>query len=386
MKRILLFSTLAALILTSQALPMIRVMDIFAVEVLLNKEGIIHNVDFLEHAENVMVKEGITTYRSSSNDGVVVTLEPIRAGEGPGGLDVRLQIPVKEEVIPHVQSIAEIREAKIKDVGQDVLESMGYAVNSVGMGVIDPREEPVDGRPVDEEPLVFDGAVDKGEPEPGDEVDAVVAEPEGDTADERPPAKDDVIWTQTILLSKANVRWSIIQYDNADGSAVDFILNIANAETISNEVKKDFQEMAALYGFDVRVLSQLEENLSVMRSVSLAPDIDIRGDGFDFQSAMEAELKWLRANGIVMGITDRDIADISSISKPGMAGWNSRIVHWEGRWIPYYETRDPKLIRTLEGTEVSEVGVPEGAVDLAVTSVSPNSKSITKWGRVKSGR
>ena len=384
MKRVLLFSALAALILTSQAPALIRVMDIFAVEVLLNKEGIIHNVDFLEHANNVVVKEGITTYRSSSNDDMVVTLEAVLAGEGPGGLDVRLQIPVKEEVTPHVQSIVKIREAKIKDVGQDVLESLGYEVNIVGMGLIDPREEPVDGRPVDEKPLVFDGGVDRGEPEPGDVADAVVAEPDGDTVDARPPVEDDATWTQTILLGKANVRWSIVQYDNADGSAVDFMLHIANAETISNEVKKDFQEMAALYGFDVRALSQLEENLSVMRAVSLVPDTDIRQDEFDFQSAMEAELKWLRANGIVMGITDRDIADISSISKPGMAGWNSRIVHWEGRWIPYYETRDPKLIRTLDDVEVSEVGVPEGAVEFDTASVSPNSKSITKWGRIKS--
>ena len=359
-------------------------MDQYAAEVLLNKPGIDHNLDFMTFAANVAVQENTATYRSRYDASIAVILESVNHGDGLDGLSVRLQMPVKEQVTPHVQSVVRFKDAMLDDVGEDFLKSLGYAVNVVGMGVIDDgyddepgRERPVDVLPVEEKPapdtLIVAGRV----PEPSiDVVDVTVDLSDSDAAS---PKDGDAIWTQSILLSKGDVRWSIVHYSNTDGSNVDFILNIANTDTISDEVKQHLQKMMEFYGLEEGALSQLDENMNVMQAVALVPE---KGE-YDFPSTMKAELGWLQENGIIAGITEQDIANIASVTKQEAAGWNSRIAYSEGRWFPYYETNDARLI--FEDADAPTVGVPEDMISFPTASVSPNSKSITQWGRIKSG-
>ena len=388
MKKAFFPSILILLVLTSQAFALYSIMDHFAAEAVLNKPEIVSNMDFLKHADNVVAKENTITYRSSFDNLLAVILTEVSEETGLNGLSVRLQMPVKENVTPHVYSMAKVRDATIDDIGEDFLESLGYEVEVV---IDEGRDEKPVERPGYEVPVSDGGAVDIGLlPEPLDEEVSVIAVNDADTAvDAVAPVDVGILHTQITLLNKGNVSWSIAQYEDVYGSGVDFILNITDAETMSNAVREDFQKMLSFYGFDRNALNELDENMSVMRAVDLVPDSDMDRDKFDFKSAMKADLEWLKANGIIVGITEQDIAEISGISEAGMAGWNSRIIYSEGSWLPYYKSDDPNLIRilfedTVDPGAVDTVEVPDGMVVLPAASVSPTGKYITKWGKIKS--
>ncbi len=398
MKRVFLLTALIVLVLTSQAFGLYSIMDHFAVETVLNKPEITSNMDAVKHADNVVAKENTVTYRSNFDNRIAVILMEIDDDIGLKGLSVRLQMPIEEKVTPHVYSTAKVKNASMDDAGQDFLKSLGYDVKDTRDNVVgDFPDEPTMGekpvqRPGDEMPVSDGRAVDVGAPEPLDEEVSVMPMPviDRDNVDAIDPVDISVVWVRSILLQKGNIMWTIVQYQSADGDGVEFILNIANAETISDEARKDFQKMLSFYGFDRNTLNELDENMSVMRSVDFALDSNINRDKFDLKSAMKTELEWLKANGIVVGITAQDINDISSISEAGMAGWNSRTVYSKGSWLPYYKTEDPLLIRILledaiAPGAVDTMEIPDGEVALPTASVSPTSKYITKWGKIKSG-
>ncbi len=396
MKRVFLLTTLIVLVLTSQAFGLYSIMDHFAVETVLNKPEIVSNMDFLKHADNVVTTKYSVTYRSNFDERIAVILMEIDEDIGLKGLSVRLQMPIKENVTPHVYSTAKVKNARIDDAGQGFLKSLGYEVKDTRDNVVgDIQDEPSVGekpveRPGDEVPVSDGETIDMLVPEPLDDEPSVIAVNDRDDGDAVDPVDISVVWVWSILLQKGNIMWTIVQYQSADGDGVEFILNIADAETISDEAREDFQKMLSFYGFDRNALNELDENMSIMKSVDLVPDEDIDRDEFDLKSAMKTELEWLNANGIVVGITERDINGISSVAKAGMAGWNSRIVHSQGSWLPYYQTDDPLLIRILlenatDPGAVDIMEIPKGAVAIPTASVSPTGKYITKWGKIKSG-
>ena len=382
MKKLFPFSILIVFVFASQALSLINLMDPYATEVLLNRDDITHNLEFIKTADNVSVKDGIFLYRSHYDDQLGVTLEAVNHGNILKGLSIRLQIPLEEKVMYTVRSKAKLEGASIDDPGVDFLKSLGYDVHVVNMGVIDeddppvdrPRPEPV--LPRDEEPKPVDGIA----------VDSVTIEPID--PEDTPVVEARIILTQSILLNRDEVILSILDYESEDGIAVEFILNIRNSQSIGSQVKEDIRRIADSYGFDEGVMDQLEENAWVMEYIDLVEPVGINAREFDFHTAMKTELEWLRGNGVVAGLTDQDIADISAIAKPGMAGWNSRIVHSDGRWFPYYETADPILVAILEeggNPPTIDMDMPDGVAEFSTASVSPADKAITKWGKIKRG-
>jgi len=373
MKKLFLFSTLMVLVFASQAFSLYNLMDSYATEVLLNKDGIIHNLGFIKAAENVSAKDTIALYRSHYDDRIGVTLEAVDHGDDLKGLTVRLQIPLVEEVMSIFYSAAEIKGVRIDDPGEGFLKSLGYKVDVVLMG---DDEKPVDETrpgedlPRDEEPKPVEGTTVEFA-----QVDTIIID--------TPIIDAKSVWNQGIFLSKDDVTLTIFCYEDED--AIDLSLNIMNSQTIGDRVKEDIRQIANFYGFGESVLDQLEENASVRERITLVEVINIETEDFDFNSAMKMELDWLRDNGIVIGLTDQDVYDISVIAKPGIAGWNSRIVHSSGRWFPYYETDDPNLIFLEEGAGAKiDMNMPDGAATFPPTSVTPASKAITRWGKIKS--
>ena len=65
---------------------------------------------------------------------------------------------------------------------------------------------------------------------------------------------------------------------------------------------------------------------------------------------VKAALEELVRNGVLGGLTEGDIEDISKVADWGKAGWNSHIGWYETKngtyaWIPYDESKDPQLVR-----------------------------------------
>ena len=66
----------------------------------------------------------------------------------------------------------------------------------------------------------------------------------------------------------------------------------------------------------------------------------------DLKKVFDYELKWLRDLGVVMGLSDGDIASIVSAVEAGSSGWNSRLVYYsgDGAWHEFAELVSKGLI------------------------------------------
>lgn len=393
MKKMFLFSILMIFAFTSQAFSLYNLYDAYATEVLLNRDDITYNLDLIGMAENVSVGDGMVLYRSHYDSRLGVTLEAVNHEDILKGLSVRLQMPLEEKLRYTIHSIAEIKDANIDDPGEAFLKSLGYNADIIDMKVRD-DEEPPDDKPRPEPDLPRDEVPKPVEPK-DEEITVASAQVEPVVIMDNPvdgPVVDDWVidirpmYTTSILLHKDNIRLTIVSYEGEEANGVEFILNIIDSQTIDARVNEDIRQIVDFYGFDSSILDQLEENASTWEYVELVEAI-VMDERFDFHTAMKIELEWLRDNGIILGLTDQDISDISILAKQGISGWNSRIVFADGRWFPYYETDDPWLIRTFEeaGGEaaVIDMVMPNGVAKFATTSVSPSDKAYTKWGKIK---
>lgn len=94
----------------------------------------------------------------------------------------------------------------------------------------------------------------------------------------------------------------------------------------------------------------------------------------NFSEAVKVELQWLRENG-VLDISDEDIAAIAKIAKPGKAGPNSHIGWYETKngtyaWIPYDESLNPMLVRCITDT-APIYDLPNGTAYIGPTLTKP---------------
>ena len=64
------------------------------------------------------------------------------------------------------------------------------------------------------------------------------------------------------------------------------------------------------------------------------------------RSVLKDVLHYLTEKDVIVGLTINDISKIVSIAKPGLAGWNSRLIYLNtlGTWAPYYELVSKGLI------------------------------------------
>jgi hypothetical protein len=100
----------------------------------------------------------------------------------------------------------------------------------------------------------------------------------------------------------------------------------------------------------------------VLELDDLEPSVNVNAVAFDFGDAMMTELNWLRDNGVISGLTDADIDNIAKEAKKGAAGYNSRIVYFQGNWQPYSRTGQ-SLYKSVSGCgEFPLTALPAGAV------------------------
>ncbi|ASJ01974.1 hypothetical protein A3L09_01195 [Thermococcus profundus] len=70
----------------------------------------------------------------------------------------------------------------------------------------------------------------------------------------------------------------------------------------------------------------------------------------DAERVLEKALEYLTEKGIITGLTEEDVAQITRIAKWGEAGYNGKIGWYETKngtyaWIPYDESKNPTLVR-----------------------------------------
>ncbi len=243
--------------------------DSFAFEVLLNKPGISYNLTPLKKAENINIKDGVIIYRSHHNGEVAVILQEIK--NPLEGLSIRLQVPTKFVKVSHAQTTIEVKSDNQLKMNGEVLKflkSLGYEVESK----------------TDEDHL-------------------------------------------KAILKKENVNiaiWSVKADEIHSG------MHIVITNGTSAELMDELKKIALSLG-----ISEEEWNNKGIKT-KIAENIDLQAlhdhlKDFDFKTAIKVELKWLKDNGIVSGLSDSDIEQISKLAKAGLAGHNSRLVWAAGR-------------------------------------------------------
>jgi len=143
-----------------------------------------------------------------------------------------------------------------------------------------------------------------------------------------------------------------------------------------NAAVKDF-----LSAFGVSCNSPLTLVRTAVRKLS--PSID--PSEVNASAAIKAELEWLESAG-VLEINGTDVEEIAGVAKWGHAGHNGRIGWYETAngshaWIPYYLSRNPSLIRCLS-KDVPEYRLPNGTAYVGPTATRPSSDPAgsSSWG------
>jgi len=84
-------------------------------------------------------------------------------------------------------------------------------------------------------------------------------------------------------------------------------------------------------------------------SSDVGPAVEI-GEG-ELVAALKAELERLARIGVVRGLSQSDIEGVAKAARLGYAGWNSRLVWYNGSWVPYSSVPGAALVRCTSGVE-----------------------------------
>jgi predicted transcriptional regulator len=109
---------------------------------------------------------------------------------------------------------------------------------------------------------------------------------------------------------------------------------LVNDGDINNEIKN----MLSVLKIEPNEWDNVKEDEQSKNRIVLVPSVDIDSDKFNWNKAMQVELTWLINQTVIKGLVEKDIQEISGKVKAGHAGYNSRIISYNGTWIPYFET------------------------------------------------
>jgi len=302
-------------------------MDSFATEVVLSKPDATYDLRFIIKAEGIFIDQGTFTYRSHFDNRIAVILSEVSSEIGNGsilkGLSVKIQIPLRKDVIPYITSNVLMKNTSIKNIDVPFLKSLGYKVTF-----------------------------------------------------------NKIVNANNIILEKDKIFINVYDSMVANEGEVFFSISITGMESLNDQVKSDLKAIIGSLGLDERVLDEIDANIIKSNNEVLVESVDVKKDEFDFRSAIETELEWLKENGVIDGIKEDDIESISDKSKAGIAGWNSRIIYDE-KWILFSLSSNGAFIDRGGCGGFEPVVLPDGDIAIHVTVVTPLSKSTTKWGEIK---
>lgn len=299
--------------------------DRFAFEVLLNKPGAKYDLTAFGQAKNVTITNGNVLYLSHFDKLVAVILSEVSADDFLKGLSVRLQIPTKVGIRKRFTVDTKF-DGQIKaDFDAGIIKSLGFKVQ----------------------------------------------------------IERDADQNISITLKKQDLY--VYLYETSEGLNVGFYMTL-DSDSINDNVIKDLKAVFNTLGINPDLIDTILKSATIEESEDLMEAVKVDKDDFDFSSAIKEELNWLIENVIVIGINEADVLSIASFAEAGLAGWNSRIVHAENGWIPYYNTPEPNLIRFVDCGPFSLDRLPyeEPAIINKPNTVRQSESIPTKWGAIKS--
>jgi hypothetical protein len=283
MKRIKNFLLLSFLILSlfsaSLAQACFNPTDSFAVEVILNKPGIVYDLAKIKNAVGVSTQDNSLIYHSHYNENAAVILSEDESSEN--GLGIKIQIPTKE--VTTVWTIIRIEKTldyvKMADISADKATVLGW----------------------------------------------------------------QVVGTEDIPQSSASLtkNENIISL-RAKNKAVDYGMIVTieikgKIDKLTDSLKNEFINVLKTVGLSENEAQSIfeQENIKTfpLTETDLTEGVAIKAAEFEFDEALKKELQFLVSNQIINGLSEQDIVDIYKLAEKGKAGYNERIRWFKNKWV-----------------------------------------------------
>jgi len=299
MKKILFFAVFVTFIFSAMSLVIActHPSDSFAAEVLLNKQGIDYHLSVIENSENVLARDnGEYIFKSRSEELYTILKE---VGEK---LSVRIQIPIRTEYVK--QDYTRIK---------NTIKSDEFLTNLTGWDVQCSYSS-----------CVFNK----------DELSVMTNE------------ISDGKYSVTVEIQKETGKCGSTK---CDGRCLYYAAeNFCVPNEYINELK-EFVTATKLAASVDSILNSAEIERQSYQADDLIPELEME---IDWKEAMKNELTFLKSSAVI-GITDKDIAEISELAARGQAGDNLKILYGEDRdgkkrWLYYYETKSPIIQKPLD--------------------------------------
>ena len=154
--------------------------------------------------------------------------------------------------------------------------------------------------------------------------------------------KNYIIFVLIKELEKARLSLSGKGFNNT----IVLEFRVVGLSNLTENVLEEYRKVLNVIGVDFKLVNgSCFEKYSESTSCRFVPAVNISES--DLKKALEVELKWLIENNIVSGLSNKDLEEIISAAKIGYAGWNSRLVWYNSKWIPYLKMPGAALVRCL---------------------------------------
>jgi heavy-Cys/CGP-CTERM domain protein len=364
------------LIILMLALPIVQACmspaDTYAVEVVLNKPGIVYKpYPAFNALHNAIIENNTIIFRSHYDKRLYVLL-----WNGSDGPHLRVQIPVewKEEGVLRVSlnvSLILLHEGidKLREGGWKVIDNTSFEKGGVRITLY-----PIKGGECTSDADCATGGC-SGE----------VCAPKEEASNIMTPCVYRPWYTCLALTSCGCVNgvctWkpnpafeSCLREHGVDPARVikagRFMVEVEGTGVSEEEVNATVREFLEAFGISCSKPLNITKS-SVTRIVPAVDPSEVNAS-----EAIKAELEWLVSVG-VLKIDEGDINEIARAAEWGEAGWNSHIGWYKKKdgtyaWVPYDKSLNPKLVKCFTKT-IPEYRLPNGTAYVGPTPTTPSS-------------
>jgi hypothetical protein len=334
-------SNLSLIILTISLIFMINLsyaecissLDDYAIEVLLNKEDISHNISLLKNAENVNYINGEYLLQSASSPDMAVVIKEVSEPFCKDCISLKIQIPVNRTTkeISYLEFSSTIKN-KNMNILQDISD---WSYNCLGSSCSFYKNNTI---------ISIDNSVKNISIINVEIIEAPIESYCG----------GKIIYSSSgaFCIPKQNI-------DNIE-SLLKRLKLINNLDEIFLNYKIESSGVKTFYDFSPKLSYTFFPFLS---NQNLTKNNKDNLDSIKWDIIMNDEIEWIRFNGI-LSLNINDMREISQLAKLGYSGVNKRIYYGtdsegKNRWMYYYESNLPKITKIKNCEDFLDGNIPK---------------------------
>jgi len=148
------------------------------------------------------------------------------------------------------------------------------------------------------------------------------------------------------ILSKTLNETRLTLSGKGVNSTIELDFKVVGLEKLSEDILSDFREVLKAIGLSENIVdSKKFKKYSESTGFKYVPAVSMSEE--DVKKALEIELNWLLEKKIISGLSEKDISNIVSAARLGYAGWNSRLIWHNDKWVSYSSTPGALILKCI---------------------------------------